>query len=77
MKYVIMEDLDGISYPFIFRKLFTHADMQYLARSQGYKIVSGGFVCIDPDGDYKCFGRSESLNLDSRPEDSDIINMSR
>jgi len=37
------------------------------------RIKAGGFVGIQSDGKHYCYGKSESLNLPSRPEDTDLL----
>lgn len=80
-KYVIF-DIDGLEQPIVFPELITHRDLAMRIRGEP---VSAGFVVlttttvegtIEPKAEagYYCYGRSESLNLDSRPEDSDILN---
>jgi hypothetical protein len=35
--------------------------------------LSGGFLYCEEDGSYSSYGRSESLGVDSRPEDGQLI----
>lgn len=35
--------------------------------------LSGGFLYCEEDGSYSSYGRSESLNVDSRPQDGKLI----
>ena len=76
MKYVCTKDENGKEEIFTFPKSIDHdrfantlcdigPDFQYR------EPVSAGFVTRRG----KCFGRSETLDLDSRPEDSDILLM--
>jgi len=82
MKYIVF-DLDGFEYLCTFPNdpKFTHID--YAEAVQCMKvghpnnwnrefrfadIVSAGFVSFDG----KCYGRSESLGIDSRPEDTEL-----
>jgi hypothetical protein len=36
-------------------------------------VISAGFVVFDESGAPACYGESESLNIKSRPEDSDAL----
>lgn len=85
MKYIIVGD-DYLRRVYIFSDNVQHADM---ARDVGATapeqsnlnkanvIVAAGFVRIQSNrnkSECECWGRSVSLNLFSRPEDSDILN---
>lgn len=53
----------------MFPKVLNHDDTAALFR--GFSVISAGFVDLISQ---KCYGRSESLNLDSRPnEDSQLL----
>lgn len=65
MKYIIFEKDE----PVIFSALINHRDM---AQMVGKKPVSAGFVHLQ-DGEFGAGGSSFTLNLDSRPEDTEII----
>jgi hypothetical protein len=73
-KYVIWDD--GLTEcAIVFNNHITHADMVFKLRVEP---ISAGFVCLesnpqDPIINAVAFGESVSLNLKSRPEDSDII----
>ena len=71
LKYILTDKGDFA----IFTKLSNHSDVRGLHG----KVVSAGFCHLvreeeDVEAHIKCYGRSVSLNLESRPEDSDIIN---
>lgn len=79
MKYIVTVDEDGNEEIFIFSKLINHDTMAEAIsairnRMRGdwkrihRKPVSAGFYCNGVT-----FGRSESLNLDSRPEDAKLV----
>lgn len=68
MKYIIFRH-ENIEYPVIFPISMTHTDV---AKYIPMKPVSAGFVDI---ASLVCFGRSESLNLSSREQDSKILDM--
>lgn len=74
---------DGVHLPVIFPTHIMHSDMGDLMRgygiSNGYQEnryyqqvqpVSAGFIDLN---DLRCFGESESLELKSREQDSEII----
>jgi len=68
MKYIRTED--GI---IVFPMIIAHAEMK---RSIGNRdILSAGFVKQDKDKKLVCFGRSESLNIKSDPEDTMILHI--
>ena len=68
--------------PVIFADAIMHSDMADRMREQGFHEgyidrsdveilpVSAGFIGLPA---LNCFGRSESLELDSRPQDTEII----
>ena len=84
MKYIVMQHDDGTEVPIIFPNHpdFTHAtlfDMVRRVKTPGANwkkcfinpVVSAGFIELES---MKCYGRSESLNVDSRPEeDAELI----
>jgi hypothetical protein len=79
MKYLILREADGAEFPFLFCSPFTHLEVGLMLQGHrhGRSIVAAGFVewfAGQPAGPGavpqvlpRCFGRSESLNLDSRP----------
>ena len=79
MKYIIADvEIKGErkELPFLFSRDVNHSDMAEPVRVMRYnslfafnEIVSGGFVSEAG----KCYGRSESLNINSRKEDTDIL----
>lgn len=81
MKYIILGRTKYVGErPYIFSELDQHVDVAILMVgemcSQQLKdmIVGAGFVSHTRDG-MQCWGRSESLDVDSRPEeDSKLIN---
>lgn len=82
LKYVVTEDEDGVEEIFVFPKRYNHDD--FASDINGLRVrdpnnhrewerkykkpVSGGFV----DG-MKCYGRSETLGLDSRGERDTLL----
>lgn len=80
MKYITTCDDDGKEEIFLFPKSINHDAMaEVLGRIKNQthgnwhrahrEPVAAGFVSADK----KCFGRSESLGLDSRPEDTILL----
>ena len=68
MKYIIFDDI----FPVIFNEAIAHRDMLV----SGMKPTSAGFVEIFSDGltvGAEASGKSVSLNLPSKKEDSKII----
>ena len=78
MKYVVVEDESGAEQLIVFPKVFDHdAFAEVLShirvggrnwRREFRKPVSAGFT----DGQ-RCYGRSETLGLDCRPVDTELL----
>lgn len=82
MKYIVTENEEGEREIFVFPRSVPHnafAEVVAGIRNQTHgnwkrirrKPVSAGFV----DGG-RCHGKSESLHLESRPEDTELLGMS-
>jgi len=73
MKYVCIRNgcLDEIV---MFADFIAHDDMAGSLKSRGHPI-SAGFVREDGEGEYECAGCSESLGLESRERDTDLLRM--
>lgn len=69
MKYVMVIDNYDEESPILFPECITHRDVAGFSR---LKVVSAGF-CMKADGQWQASGRSESLRVDSRTQDSEII----
>ncbi len=69
-KYIIIETW-VCPLPYVFSDLVSHDDF---AHRIGGKPISAGFCYITEDGQYQTYGKSISLNLESRPEDTNILN---
>lgn len=69
-KYIIFDGPTGEE-PILFPPWINHDDM---ARKMGRKAISAGFVKM-ADDDVTCYGKSLSLNLRAREEDSHIVEM--
>ena len=69
-KYIISET----GRPLVFSQLHAHVDVAH-AMFGGAKIIGAGFVQVNREGEYVCYGESVSLNVKSRgDEDSKILN---
>jgi len=66
MKYVRFTDEWLSDCIIVFSSSLNHN--QTIERIRHETIVSAGFVSFDGDGGLRCFGRSESLDLESNPE---------
>ncbi len=71
MKYIIY-DTGLYESVMIFDHITQHVDVAQRIHSIE-SVVSAGFISV-VDGKFQCFGRSLSLDIDSRPEDSDYVN---
>lgn len=72
-KYIIVSDNTGMEQIVIFSQFMNHNDV---ARGIHGKVISAGFIAISSDNDGPviiCYGRSESLNIDSRPDEDVLI----
>lgn len=86
MKYIIFKNDNGLETALIFPNHVPHINMsgdtsrsishwgppRYTCPDLG-EPVSAGFLCFDEDGGILCDGASDSLKLDSRPEDTAIV----
>jgi hypothetical protein len=72
-KYVMLE-IEGIPCPILFEKVIPHRNIcvPLGGALKSRKLVSAGFVVIS-NGKVFAHGLSESLQMQSRPEDSGII----
>lgn len=70
MKYIILDgQLNDL--PFLFPPEISHEQMALMIEHLG-PAISAGFVDL-VDGEVSAWGESESLELGSRPVDSEII----
>lgn len=73
MKYLMIQDGDGLEFPVFCLAPRTHAEMaKAWRRNDSSRVLSGGFVEFLPEG-VRCFGFSSSLNLAPRERDARII----
>jgi hypothetical protein len=71
LKYVIIEDYQGVIQPIIFTPFLDHNRL-----TPGFKIHAAGFVSLHPKADKieaQVWGKSTTLEIHSRPEDAQII----
>jgi hypothetical protein len=69
-KYVIIE-VDGVEMPLIFSRLLSHENV---ALALCASVHSAGYCELDITGKWTTGGQSVSLELDSRPEDAELLN---
>lgn len=85
MKYIVLKIKIGTTIekelPFIFPDMLNHDQFAEsviqelrMNHEKDSEVVSAGF-CNFFNGDPHCEGRSETLNIDSRPEDNRLISM--
>lgn len=71
-KYIIVLEYNSMGeefeLPIIFPKQLTHRDVAFR-----YTAISAGFFFIDKEGKVLAGGKSDSLGIPSRPEDSALI----
>jgi hypothetical protein len=70
MKYVRFVSEFGVDSIIIFSNLMNHA--QTVRGIRHTEVISAGFVFFS-EGAFICYGRSESLDVNSRTEDSDML----
>ena len=57
----------------MFPSIFVHKEIAESLKHMKLKPVSAGFCRLEGNGGFICFGNSESLDLNSREEDSDLL----
>lgn len=67
-KYICVEYGQAADTIIIFPEHITHKDVARGICNCNVHPVSAGFIHQKNDGTYMCHGRSETLNMDSRPE---------
>lgn len=79
-KYLILKDRLDVEYPILWplpsdqcdhRSGVSHREVAGLHSASGVRVVSAGFVTIGAS--INAGGRSESLRMDSRPIDGEVI----
>lgn len=69
MKYIVIDD-GMIECPIIFPNHINHASV---AMCMVGTVLSAGFIRFTVSG-LECFGKSVSLKVKSRPEDTELVN---
>jgi hypothetical protein len=70
MKYIIV-DIDGLEIPIIFGNILVHKLVAGRMPHRG--VISAGFISYDKINGIQAYGKSTTLKVSSRPEDTDII----
>lgn len=71
MKYIVYEHMMGMEVPVVFSTMQNHDDVL----KKIHNPIGAGFCRLE-NGRFICYGKSTSLDLDSRGEkDSDILNI--
>ena len=67
-KFIIIEHA-GTEVPLVFSPLLLHETV-----AENHNVTSAGFCGLDADGKWVVGGKSSSLKLNARPQDSKILN---
>lgn len=71
-KYVHHEEIGFIMWPK--KDALWHSHVGHMLQNRrGGRLLSAGFVEFRKDGTLSCFGMSESLSLNSKEDDSDLL----
>lgn len=73
MKYIMFESPTGCEMPLLFPNFMNHKDIAQAVKNPKIKPLSAGFVSVNPTGFVTAYGKSISMNMKSRIEDSNII----
>ena len=74
MKYIFYENTEeGIATPIIFPEFLNHDDVAEKINPNGI-IISAGF-CKVVDNKFIAYGRSQTLNIESREKDTALLNL--
>ena len=71
MKYIIIKDRDDFQFSIVFPDSVIHKDVARIHRATDIRVVSAGFCSLGSP--VSVWGRSESIDKDSRPLDAKII----
>ena len=66
-KYVVIP-MEGLDAPVIFPAWVNHRDVVCALGFSKDQVRSAGFVEANPDGTFRCFGKSDTLGKASQPE---------
>ena len=72
MKYIIVKK-GSVEYGIVFPDEITHHDVARVCRAADMGVVSAGFCLRRNDRGWATWGRSESLDLDSREFDAGVL----
>jgi hypothetical protein len=70
LKYIIVKDEKDKEYAIVFPKAIIHKHVARIHRATDTRVISAGFCELST---IATWGRSDSLNMDSRPEDTEIL----
>jgi hypothetical protein len=71
MKYIIVKDREDDEHAIVFPDEIIHKDVARIHRATDVRFISAGFCDMET---LQCWGKSESLNRESRPEeDSQVL----
>jgi len=71
MKYIIVKEHDGLESSIVFPEHLSHCDIAKVQIMTGFEVVSAGFCNVGHT--ISSWGRSESLNINSRDSDRAIL----
>lgn len=72
-KYVVIEHPSIGETMYIFPEYIVHREAARNNTMMGDKIIAAGFIAVEQEGLLMCYGRSESLNINSRPEEDSVL----
>lgn len=75
MKYIIVRDRNDEEHAIVFPDAIIHKDVARIHRAADVRVISAGSCSIknSPATVSQAWGKSESLEIESRPEDTDIL----
>ena len=72
MKYIIVKDREDKEHGIIFPDAITHKEVARIHRASDIRVISAGF-CQFVEGGMAAWGRSESLGMQGRSQDAEIL----
>lgn len=72
--FIYQDDMAGIEFPVLFPFTMNHDDAYNSFIYVKSRLKSAGFVKTDNTGNLVAHGYSETLGVEARPEDTEIIN---
>jgi hypothetical protein len=73
MKYIIVKNQFENENAIVFCDNIIHKHVSRIHCVSDERVVSAGFFVLDQNNVATAYGRSDSLDMESRPEDSEII----